>query len=429
MRNLIKILLLTIFAAISIFAQDNFVSADGGFAIDLPKTFTTSKDYDGDYLEMFTKGKTFSWQISDAEPFYMIQYMKYQTTDFGKTLVMSVKLKNNILKNFGKELADKAKEISSKYKEIPYSFNGNVGIESVIYNNLTQSTVRTFFVKNTFYSIAVTFSMTDDKNKIKKTLDSFRLLARQEIIDIKVKQAEPKPLPQTPVSDNKKTTDLQDNNLKGKVKFIVEDYQETPNKKREKWAETFYNEIGNLTRLVAYSYGRPDRIEVWGYIDGNRVSDENSTDIHFEDEDSDLTQAPDVAFQSLPKDERYGNKYIFKYNDKQQLIEKTTYFNNGELYTRENYVYKDNRRETTTFHAFIEKTTNKSIQIYDKNGDLIEETNYDYQGKFFNKTSYKYELDTKGNWIVQKSFDNVKVKGKTVLKPSSIIYRAITYYD
>jgi hypothetical protein len=433
MRNLIKILLLTIFAAVSIFAQDNFVSADGGFAIDLPKTFSSSKDYDGEYNNMFTEGKIYYWQKGENEPFYMIQYTKYSSSSFTGQPKLSLKNKAAILSAFGKTFVEKADAAKSMHKESPFLFEGNTGKEWHFINSTSQSFVRSFFVKNTFYSIAGVFSSSDDDEKIKKILNSFRLLTRQEIIDIKVKLAEPKPLPQSPVSD-KPFSDAHDNNLKGKVKSIIEEYQEAPNKKREKWSEEYYNEQGNLTRQVGYGFGYPNYITVWGYIDGNRVDDENQTNIGFDDDPKQgmsIIQDATAEYKALPKDARYGTKYTYKYNSDGQLAEKTTYFNSGVKSLIETFIYTGNRRETTERHEYPEnhKYSAKSIQIYDKNGDLIEETQYDYEGKFMSKTSYTYELDTKGNWIVQKSFDNVKVKGKTVLKPSSITYRTITYYD
>jgi hypothetical protein len=190
----------------------------------------------------------------------------------------------------------------------------------------------------------------------------------------------------------------------------------------------------NYITVWGYGFGYPNYITVWGYIDGNRVDDENQTNIGFDDDPKQgmsIIQDATAEYKALPKDARYGTKYTYKYNSDGQLAEKTTYFNSGVKSLIETFIYTGNRRETTERHEYPEnhKYSAKSIQIYDKNGDLIEETQYDYEGKFMSKTSYTYELDTKGNWIVQKSFDNVKVKGKTVLKPSSITYRTITYYD
>jgi hypothetical protein len=434
MRNLIKILLLTIFAVTNVFAQEKFVSADGGFAIDLPKIFSSSKDYDSEYKDLFTDGKIYYWEKAVTDPFYAIQYTKYQSTDFGKPTKLTLKNKSEISTAVGKAYIEKAKELKSMYRETAYSYEQFSGKELLTVNSTSKTLIRMFFVRNTFYSVICVFSVSDDEDNIRKILDSFRLLTRQEIIDIKVKEAEPKPLPQSPVSD-KPFSDAHDENLKGKVKFIVEEYQETPKSKRQKSTEFYYNEQGNLTRKVNFQFGYTSFITVWGYIDRNRVTSGMVTDISFDDDPPQLVMLGDPApnrpakdAKMLVPDERYDTKFVYKYNDSKQLIEKTRYKNDGQISLTENYTYKGNQRET------IEKDADsgdisKSTQTYDRNGNLIKEVFFNEKGRIESSSSFTYELDTKGNWIVQKSFDNVKIKGKTVLKPSSITYRTITYYE
>jgi hypothetical protein len=432
MRNLIKILLLTFVAAINIFAQENFVSADGGFAIDLPKLSTLKEDIQQDYGDWYSRGETIKWQSDDSEPSFIVSYAEFEPTsmDFNQPRKkISQKLKTGQLNAFGKLFAEQAKSDSAMFRESQYSLNGNIGKEWHIIFSTHTSIVRVFFVKNTYYFVAARFPKSEDEDKMRKIIDSFRLLTRQEIIDIKVKLAEPKPLPQSPVSD-KPFSDAHDENLKGKVKSIVEEYQETPKSKPVKSSESYYNNQGNLIRSVIYDLGHPDSIEVWGYVDKNRVSNYRTTNIHFDDDSPTLSIGAqiDPNAKNLIPDERFDTKYTYKYNDKEQLVEKTEYYNDGRISSIETYTYKGNQREKLRKNISF-KSSSKSSQIFDTNGDLIKESSFDDKGRIDYVTTYKYELDTKGNWIVQKSFDNIKIKGKTVLKPSSITYRTITYYD
>jgi hypothetical protein len=431
MRNLIKILLLTIFSATTIFAQDNFVSTFGEFAINLPKDFSSSKEYDEEFEGMFTIGANFSWQKNESEPLFMISFLKFRSADFGKKLSLSQKFKNTYFEKFGRVFIERANEMKAMHNEQLYLFKQNVGKEWQIVSSTGRTQVRAFFVKNTFYSVAAIYSVSDDKESIDKIVDSFRLLSRQEIIDIKVKDAEPRPLPQSPVSD-KPFSDAHDENLKGKVKSIFEEYQETPKSKREKSTEFYYNEQGNLTREVNFQYGYPSGITVWGYIDRNRVNSFMFTDISFDDDPKSLVaMIPDMPSREtkpLIPDDRFNTKYIYKYNDNKQLIEKIRFENDGQISLIENYTYQGNQRETIEKDADLGDIS-KSTQTFDGIGNLIKEVFFNEKGRIDSSSTYMYELDTKGNWIVKKSFENVKIKGKSVLQPRSITYRTITYYD
>jgi hypothetical protein len=430
MRNLIKILLLTFFAAITVFAQDNFVSVDGGFAIDLPKAKVSIEKVERDYGDWFSRGEAVKWQVADNPPNFVVQYSKFEATSgmFGAPpKKLTQKLKTSQIDIFGKALSAEANKNGSMYKETAYSANGMVGKEWHLIAQDYRSIMRIFFVKNTYYFIAARFSQSEDEETIRKTLDSFRLLTRQEVIDIKVKLAEPKPLPQSPTC-GKPFSDTHDENLKGKVRTIIKEYQETVKSKRGKSSETFYNENGNLSRETTYERDYPDLITVWGCVDNFRAVRLNFTDIYFDDEPLMSIRIRTTSDTTKVSDERYDSKYLYKYNEKEQLIEKKIIFNDETVSTVETFEYVGNERKSTTVQP-RNKNVTKSSQIYDVKGDMIKETYFDEKGKVDFSTSYTYELDTKGNWIVQKSFDNVKMKGKTVLKPSSIIYRTITYYD
>jgi hypothetical protein len=445
MKNLIKMFVLLIILSINVFAQDIFFSADGGFKIDLPKNVSSSQEF-SDYTDDFmTEGNTLKWENTLSKPAYSIQFTKYNSTQTGEKSKLTSKKKESLVNSFGAGLIDNANKRNGLFKETIYSANGKSGKEWLVIFPAYHFFVRAFFINNTFYTLLVTYSNSSREIEVLKTFDSFQLLSRKEIIDLKIKEAEPKPLPQSP-SIEKFTSDAQDQNLKGKVKTVTEDYQETLKSQRELYFETQFNEQGNLTRETTYNFGYPDRIKVWGYIEGNRVCQEKETKIT-SDEVLSQRMRPKGTFmideapmepppvmtaaansKPLPRDERYDTKFTYKYNTENKLIEKTEYSNDGQAYNIRNFTYIGNRRETLSANLFI-NSKNRSVEIYDKNGDVIESSEFDDKGKLELKTTYKYELDLKGNWIVQRSFDNVKVKGRLILKPSSISYRKIVYYE
>ncbi len=434
-----------LFLSINLFSQNVFLSADGGFKIDLPKNLSSSEefsDYSGDFV---SEGNTLKWENTLPDPSYAIQYIKYNSTEIGEKSKLTAKRKDSLVDSFGAGLIDSANKRNGMFRETIYSANGKSGKQWLVIFPTYHFLVRAFFVNNNFYALLVTFPNSSIEIEVLKTFDSFQLLNRKEIIDLKIKEAEPKPLPQSPGLE-KFTSDAQDQNLKGKVKTVTEDYQETFKSQREPYIETQFNEQGNFTRETTYNLGFPATIKVWGYIDGNRVSLEKETRITFDEAVSQrvrpkrnfsIDEAPSepppvfdgpANTKPLPRDERYDTKFTYKYNAENKLIEQTEYSNDGQANSVRQFTYSGNRRETlATFLNTDSK--NKSLEIYDKNGDVIESSEFDDRGKLELKVTYKYELDLKGNWIIQRSFDNVKVKGKLILKPLSISYRKIIYYE
>jgi hypothetical protein len=246
----------------------------------------------------------------------------------------------------------------------------------------------------------------------------------------KIEESTPSALPQSPVAQKLKS-DAQDNNLKGKVKSVIEDVQYTGKRSRERNSEVYYNESGNYLKSVSYTDGYPDSVIVWGYIDGKRVS--KSNDINYAkgerppSEGITMRAEDNLKNPNAPKDTRYSIRYEYRYNENGQLVETWIYLNNGELWSRDVNNYKGNQREELNYGQDGSEWS-QTVKILDKDGNEIEENLMDEHGKVGDKTTYTYEYDAKGNWIVQKAFENQKVKGKWIPKLWHITYRTITYY-
>jgi hypothetical protein len=247
----------------------------------------------------------------------------------------------------------------------------------------------------------------------------------------KIEDATPQPLPQSPVIEKLKS-DAQDNNLKGKVKSVIQETLEAGKIKRERSSEEYYNENGNLIKEVSYLDGFPSDVTIWGYIDGKRVRKTGYVEYaEGERPPSDgiiavMDEEQDALNPNTPRDSRYGSQLTYKYDDKGRLIEKWTYQNNGEVWSHTEYVYKDNQREVSHYGRDGARWT-QGFEILDKDRNVTEQYSMS-DGKMEDNTVFTRQFDVQGNWIVEKAFEKKKVKGKTVLKPLWTTYRTITYY-
>lgn len=279
--------------------------------------------------------------------------------------------------------------------------------------------------------------------RIKQALVAFSLLLSFAVLGYgqktpkvdfakKIQEATPQSLPQEPIAEKLKS-DAFDRNLKGKVKSVVEFTLEGKRKARELYSEEYYDEKGNLIKSVDYEEGHPSYVTVWGFIDGNRVL--NSNAIEYKDGElpppRGLTiteNAEDNALNpNAPRDNRYKIKYTYKYNQTGQLTEVWQYQNNGEVWTHRVYNYKGNQREELEYDQRGSEMS-QTIEILDKDGNVIERDLMDENRKISSREINTYQFDSQGNWIVKKTFEPKKVKGKTVLKPLWTSYRTTTYY-
>ena len=76
----------------------------------------------------------------------------------------------------------------------------------------------------------------------------------------------------------------------------------------------------------------------------------------------------------------------------------------------------------------FQMVNSRTVEMLDATGNVVEEQRYDYDGKLEGITTFKYDLDNMGNWVVKKNFDKSTFKGKVVVKSASVSFRKITYY-
>ena len=246
-----------------------------------------------------------------------------------------------------------------------------------------------------------------------------------------IEKATPKALPQSPVVE-KLTSDAEDENLKGKVKTLIEERQgltgiEAPIGKRMSLIAEF-NEKGNFLKQVYFEYrGKPYSVVVYGYIDGVRVSISNSV--------GEVTRTISVGAKSeenkekTKADSRYELKYEYKYvNGK--LAELQLFGNDGKKSMRYVYNHSGNKLEKL---AFTEdgKLNQKYLTVFDEKGNEVEWTSFEIRKSEYGDSKFIIKndsFDDKGNWT-KRTFLRLEVEnGKEVYKPQAVEYRKITYY-
>jgi len=260
-------------------------------------------------------------------------------------------------------------------------------------------------------------------------LVSFATAQRKPKVDLakKIADATPSALPQTPTHDRPRT-DAQDENLKGKVKSLVEYEKGASPATRKVSKEEYFDESGFFVRDVEYLSYYPEEVTVWGYIGGARVSKSNIV-AYAEGErpTMDLDTGAVVVGDASPGDERYTIKHVYKYDEQGRLIEHWYYRNNGAVSSHETYRYEGSRR-TQIDYGYDGAEWGRTIDVLDGKGNVVEWYRVGPNNKIEDKYINSYQFDSTGNWVVKKTSRETLVRGKKILKPFAPSYRAIKYY-
>jgi hypothetical protein len=258
--------------------------------------------------------------------------------------------------------------------------------------------------------------------------------AQKPKVDIakKIADATPAELPQSP-KDERLLSDAQIANLKGRVRSVAE--YDVDGAKKTISKEEFYGEDGSLIRSVDYDRGYPRSVGVYGYIDGMRVS--RFGDVAYSEGEKPASGGIDIFVKmddnlkdpGAQKDTRYNMRYLYRFDPAGRLIEEQHLANTGEIWTRTTYTYTaPDRRLMQDFGNNGKDVWSRTMQIFDAQGNVLEEWLYDEHQKVAEIRAFTYTFDAAGNWTVRKSFGKIKVRGKQVLKPGWTSYRTITYF-
>ncbi len=357
-----------------------------------------------------------------------ISYAKPEITGGKQNLREFTKLNNDALlsKVQGKATNEKYYETGDAYSSVT-NFKFDDG----------KSGLRKFFLTDeVLFILFAQYDNSTDTEYFAKAFETFKIVGEQEIraeLQRKFEEATPQALPQNPkLKDNH--SDAKYENLKGKVMKIIEESENVssdPTKVSRKPSQSLeYDKDGNLLKTVNYDYrGNPGSINVYGFIDGKRVSKYGFVKYPY----NPPPPAPPPPLTNTPpepkRDLRYSTAYEYKYVDG-KLVETFTYANNEKLLYRKVLSYKENQIEALQLSS-NGKAYRKAISKVDQNGFVIKESSFDIiddNPKEDRSFTYSYEFDTKGNWIKKVRSKEVIENGMTILTPVYVYYRTISYY-
>lgn len=407
-------------------AKGNFSSSEAGFSIALPKQI-------GGFSGV--AGIEYNWRLTEG--FFVAGTVDRATDVENSTELLSketTSLANATYIEFTRSYFV-APVQPIKVEPQGIEFAGHKGYEIRLTLPEAVCLIRIIWDKGRAYKVAALLAGSQQKfeSDAKKVLDSLTIHPRvdtdkkiQKLID----ENTPESLPQTPAA-KRLTSDAQDEDLKGKVKTILQFEQFIQGKKagtpKRNDVDTFYNEEGNLVKRVIYddTSGLPSEVEVFGYIDNNRVSRELSV----RSESSPPPMTVGVPSRSKKRDSRFHSRYGYKYNAAGKIIEMTIYGNDGSVWIRTVYKRSDNKVEEIRYDE-AGKVNSRSIVTIDEKGNEIEHRSDNVplpgSGEILN---YKYdEFDAQGNWVKRTVTFSRTIEGVSAVNWIQIETRMITYY-
>src|SRR5690349_3776991 len=364
--NWSRIVLLSFFVllpATSAIGMSGFVSLEGRFSISLPDRFSFQKLIIPTPLGN-AYGKQFEWQTKEG-PFAVGYADTFQP------------IKPEAVKQFFDQAAERFRQLAAgRADNIAVTKNimldDHPGMEQRADLFTGHSVIqRIYLVSRRIYetTVVVKTNQRDESTAI-GVLDSFKLLSDPEITEEALK-AGPGPLPQTPEAP-RAGSDADDEGLRGPVKTVQTEIQylsETILSRGARSTLTTYNKNGNKVRRELYDFkNNLSQIEVYGYLDGSRVSASKFIEREY---------SPPVATTRLGSekkpDPRYQERFEFKYDEKKRLTEETHFFSNGDILERSVYKYEENQKEELVYSE-NGSLVRRHLDTLDDKGNAIEET-------------------------------------------------------
>ena len=245
--------------------------------------------------------------------------------------------------------------------------------------------------------------------------------------------------------------DLTRENIKGKVKQIIEAYFDAKEAfgkpKKENLTDKYkikYNMDGNITEEIDLIFKGIDSKYKYLYNeDGNLISETEYEDdtlmmktIYKYDEYGNIME--EISYNS---DGNLTSKHKYQFDEYGNITEEMIYDYDGTLDILIKYYYDEGNisyQTSTTFNFYVPDTDtvingvkekrwkiqpkeHKLKYQYDENGNKTESANYNADGEIEWKNKYQYEYDKLNNWIVKTTYVDDKLE--------NIVERKIEYYD
>lgn len=434
-RNIMILLCL----CVAVYPQSDtseFVSGIARFAIRVEgQPPSEIKSDSSRFPKYWLPGESFVWRLPERS-ISVSHFTPRPDVYVGPTLSAAAKLE--ILNSFRGIFRKEFEKNHSTVSEAPFLFLGFKGVEYRIGGKLNV-VVRMFFVKDRFYSLIATGRTDATFESLGKSLESFRVLSKEEFIRALLRDHEPPELPQIIPPGIIPTTTIE-MGLKGLVKEISEEIEMGTPPVRELHNVEKFNELGFLVKKVMYSGGIPDTVISYGWVDGQRA--ENLVPITYRGEGVGFGRSGTTVGWAAPEggnvigrdytgrivDRRYTSRYETIYDDEWRVKERRMLASNGDVTYVEKFTYSGPGRDIKTVDGLGGFMARK-FEVLDAGGNVIEERALDNFGKQNSTTKFQYEIDAKGNWIVRRSSVLWKGKGKPGFRPNATYYRTIKYFE
>jgi hypothetical protein len=259
-------------------------------------------------------------------------------------------------------------------------------------------------------------------------LDSFETPELRSIVDEKLRIATPEPLPSCDAKLSM-TSDLVLRHIAGKAKSITVEREETADGKTDRDLQMVqeYDQHGLLVKETLYEETlRPDSVEVYGCIDGKRVSKIGYVSY----EDRLIGLAPERPGAKAP-DDRFTTLYEVQLDDNGRIKERLIYGNDSLVHTSAKYTYGQMSLEIVSINYEGEERTRESytFDTQGRVGTLVERMFGSGDDKIEWRDTYKsVAFDTEGNWTKRSGVYEIYENGKLDYRSTFTEYRTISYY-
>lgn len=404
------------------YSQTNkvFISYVGGFQVNLP---ASTQGFDG-----MGSGMRQTWRQPEAE--YEIGFHERQGLPLA--IINGEFSYDETVKRYFNKYSSEGEKVHVK----AVALAGNPGFEYKFKTRNSIFLLRLFLVGDRVYQLQAQIPLAKESNEqaVLRVFDSLRLVGKDVVEAHFAKQiidATPKSLPQSPKVPKPKS-DLEDRNIKGKVRSIKYDFAKYAlNDSLKQKYTTLYEEFdseGNLIKAIEHdSHGSPSKVTVFGYISGKRVARIGGIE-----QEGQIRSGIAIEFPSGTKfDERFDEFYTYQYSQG-MLSEKRNYWSNGALYSRATYRIVDNTKVTEYFDGGT-RAFRKIVAVLDRNGNEVKLTDFEPKGrKWIEQQPFDLTYDSfdkEGNWLQRSTSRFYGMDGKGKRFPEHVEYRTITYYQ
>lgn len=406
-------------------SQERYCSINGLYCVTLPALVDVGGGgpLDEEFFEGFGNSYTSYWQGIGL--YVLTSYLYFNedgeavaATERDKLLAEAiVRVKRMIAKETGTDQIIERRSTVNKVAVTDLSVQGPNG--ELVYR-LTTCEKGIILLKSIFSNVMKPTAM--------RFLDSLETPGIEAIVNEKLKDATPAPLPECDAKFSM-VSDLKQEHLAGNVRSISVEREETEDGKTKRGLRLVqeYDQLGRLAKEVEYEDTfRPEYVRIFGCIDGKRVV--KVGDVVYEDR---LTAYGPPRPGAKPRDNRYSSMFEFKLDEKGRIAEKLIYGNDSLVYTTEKYIYGNNKLEIASTD-FEGDETERQVMTFGADGritSLIKSTYSSGEDKYEWRHTNKFvAFDQKGNWTKRTGIYEFFKNGKLDRTSTYTEYRTITYY-